>query len=172
MDEGIAMSELTIKIATDSDIQTIRTLAHAIWPVSYRDMISAEQISYMLQMMYSEDSLKRQMHDESCTFLIAEQDHTPLGFASYAAVGDGRFKLHKLYVLPAKQGSGVGKRLLHEVLQMVVHAGGSSIELQVNKHNKAKDFYRAMGFAVERELVLDIGGGFVMDDYVMTKKLN
>jgi len=125
----------------------------------------------MLQMMYSEDSLKRQMRDESCVFLIAGWENSPVGFASYAAIGDGRFKLHKLYVLPAKQGAGVGKMLLQEVLQRIARVSGNSIELQVNKNNKAKDFYHAMGFAVERELVLDIGGGFVMDDFVMVKKM-
>lgn len=165
------MIELTIRIATRSDIATIRNLAHAIWPVSYKGMISDEQISYMLQMMYSEDSLLRQMSDEGCVFLIAEQEESPVGFASFSLIDDGNYKLHKLYVLPAMQGNGIGKCLLLEVLHMVNKEAGTSVCLQVNKNNKAKKFYSLMGFDVEKELVLDIGGGYVMDDYLMVKKL-
>jgi hypothetical protein len=45
--------------------------------------------------------------------------------------------------------------------------GARFIELNVNKHNSAVDFYLKMGFAKQREMVLDIGQGYVMDDYVM-----
>ncbi len=42
--------------------------------------------------------------------------------------------------------------------------------LQVNKRNTdAIGFYRSAGFEVIREAVMDIGGGFVMDDYLMAK---
>ena len=42
--------------------------------------------------------------------------------------------------------------------------------LQVNKQNTgAVGFYTAAGFEVIREAVFEIGGGFVMDDYVMRK---
>jgi ribosomal protein S18 acetylase RimI-like enzyme len=44
--------------------------------------------------------------------------------------------------------------------------------LQVNKRNvNAIASYRKYGFAVRTSTVDDIGRGFVMDDYVMEKKL-
>lgn len=165
------MRAVIIKTATASDIPTIKNLAHDIWPVVYRDMISIDQINYMLKMMYSDDSLHRQMFDESCTFLIAFNENCPVGFASYSPLNHGKFKLHKLYVLPTMHGNGIGKKLLITVFKMIVELDGKSIELQVNKNNKAKEFYHAMGFEVEKEMVLDIGGGFMMDDFVMVKKM-
>jgi ribosomal protein S18 acetylase RimI-like enzyme len=160
-----------IRTATTNDIELIRAIAHEVWPVSYRDMISPEQIAYMLDMMYSKESLLRQMNDEACCFLIAQGAAEAKGFASFSEVSDHRFKLHKLYVLSTEQGKGTGTMLLNEVVRRVQLKGGVSIELQVNKHNKAFHFYSAHGFVVDHELVLDIGEGYAMDDYVMVKKL-
>jgi ribosomal protein S18 acetylase RimI-like enzyme len=39
--------------------------------------------------------------------------------------------------------------------------------LQVNKDNKAVEFYKKVGFHIEKEALFDIGHGFVMDDYIM-----
>lgn len=161
-----------IRNATTNDIGLIRALAHAIWPVSYRDMISPAQIDYMLGMMYSEESLLRQMNEEGCVFLIAETEGGEVGFASYSKVTQSGYKLHKLYVLPSEQGKGTGKKLVNEILERLKLDGGKTIELQVNKNNKAVHFYSGMGFSKARELVLDIGGGYVMDDYIMVKELD
>ena len=46
-------------------------------------------------------------------------------------------------------------------------AGDKRIILNVNKANNAKNVYESQGFTVRKELVLDIGGGYVMDDYIM-----
>jgi ribosomal protein S18 acetylase RimI-like enzyme len=165
------MNEFKIRTASVSDIETIRNLSHAIWPVVYKEMISSEQIGYMLQMMYSQDSLMRQMTDEACVFLIAEYNDAPIAFASYSLLNDTHYKLHKLYVLPEMHGKGYGKMLMSEITKRAIEAGGSSITLQVNKNNKAVHFYHALGFTVASELVLDIGGGFVMDDFIMLKQL-
>jgi ribosomal protein S18 acetylase RimI-like enzyme len=164
------MAEM-IRPATINDIELIRAIAHEVWPVSYSDMISPAQIAYMLDMMYSKESLIRQINDEGCSFLIAENTDEPKGFASFSEVSEQHFKLHKLYVLSTEQGKGTGTMLLNEVVRRAQLKGGVSIELQVNKHNKAFHFYTAHGFVVDHELVLDIGEGYVMDDYVMVKKL-
>ena len=42
----------------------------------------------------------------------------------------------------------------------------------MNKHNAgAIAAYRRLGFAMREEVVVDIGNGYVMDDYVMAKAL-
>ncbi|TXI77628.1 MAG: hypothetical protein E6Q44_13280 [Flavobacteriales bacterium] len=57
---------------------------------------------------------------------------------------------------------------------MVVHhvalSGDTAVELNVNKRNPAKAFYERHGFVVERDEVLDIGQGHVMDDHVMVRR--
>jgi len=163
---------MSIREASTSDIPAIRSIAHATWPVAYAAIITPAQIAYMLDLMYSEAALLDQLHVKGHRFLLAEQDGKPIGFAGfehhYAA---GRSRLHKLYVLPAVKGTGVGHALLEAVLMAAMQAGDTAVELNVNKHNPAKEFYARHGFMIERDEVIDIGHGFVMDDHVMVRSL-
>jgi diamine N-acetyltransferase len=163
------MSQL--RTATSHDIETIRQLAEEVWPVAYGAILKPGQIEYMLDMMYSSSSLLKQMEEEGCEFIIAELDK-PVGFASFSEIGDGLFKLNKLYVLSTMQGLGVGSRLAREVIRRCEERGGTLLELQVNKNNEAKLFYEGLGFEVDHEDVFDIGQGYVMDDYIMRYALN
>jgi len=161
------MESPTIRIATSSDFTAIRSVVHEVWPIAYREMITAEQIAYMLEWMYSDASLSKQVDEEGCVFLVYEEGNHVLGFASFSEIETSLFKLHKLYVYTHLHGKGIGKALLDEVKKRASIRGGTAIELQVNKKNVAQHFYTKQGFTVDRELVLDIGEGFVMDDYVM-----
>ncbi len=121
----------------------------------------------MLEWMYSGESLRKQVDDEGCVFLVWEEETLVQGFASFSEIEPSIFKLHKLYVFTHLQGKGIGRFLLDEVKKRAAALGGKAIELQVNKKNVAQHFYTKQGFSIDRELVLDIGNGFVMDDYVM-----
>lgn len=82
------------------------------------------------------------------------------------------FKLHKLYLLPELHGHGLGSRLLQHVEHEARKLGGCRMILTVNKRNaKAIAAYQRNGFVIAESVVTDIGGGFVMDDYVMAKDL-
>jgi ribosomal protein S18 acetylase RimI-like enzyme len=161
------MESSTIRIATSSDFHTIRKVVHEVWPIAYREMITPEQISYMLEWMYSDESLHKQVTEEGCVFLVYEEDNIVQGFASFSEIEKSVFKLHKLYVYTSLHGKGIGRALLDEVKKRAVDLGGKTIELQVNKKNVAQHFYIKQGFSIDHELVLDIGEGFVMDDFVM-----
>ena len=161
------MSKHTIRTATATDFAAIRAVVHEVWPIAYREMITPDQISYMLEWMYSDESLHKQMKEEGCIFLVYEEGNIIRGFASFSEIENTLFKLHKLYVFTAMQGKGIGKALLNEVKKCSAALGAKAIELQVNKKNVAQHFYTKQGFTLDRELVLDIGEGFVMDDYVM-----
>jgi Acetyltransferases len=79
----------------------------------------------------------------------------------------GIYKLHKIYVLPYNQGKGTGKFVITEIIRAISRKGGKGLQLNVNRNNKAKDFYEKMGFVVIREEDIDIGNGYFMNDYVM-----
>jgi ribosomal protein S18 acetylase RimI-like enzyme len=160
-----------IRTATPADFAAIRTVVHEVWPIAYREMITSEQIQYMLEWMYSDESLHKQVAEEGCVFLVYEEDNMVQGFASFSEVANMLFKLHKLYVYTTLHGKGIGKALLDEVKKRAANLGGKAIELQVNKKNIAQHFYSKHGFTIDRELVLDIGEGFVMDDFVMRAEL-
>ncbi|MCX2475421.1 GNAT family N-acetyltransferase [Pedobacter sp. MC2016-05] len=159
---------ITLRKAKEQDIEVIRAIAAETWPSTYLDIIGQEQIDYMLEKMYSKGELLGQLL-EGHIFIIAEDNENQFGFAGYSIIDHEKriYKLHKLYVLPSAHGKGVGKILINEVFNQVKDAGGSTLELNVNKHNKAKDFYLKGGFSIKESVKLDIGGGYFMDDYVM-----
>jgi len=162
---------VTIRQAVVSDLPAIRQVAEGTWPVAYAGMISAAQIAYMLDMMYSMDALHEQLA-KGHIFHLAEDGGRPVGFAGFEHhYTDGRTRLHKLYVLPALKGTGLGRRLVERVVQATLRSGDRAIELNVNKRNPAVRFYHHLGFTIERDEVLDIGQGFVMDDHVMLLQL-
>ena len=164
------MSEIIITRAGLSDRAFIRSVSERTWPSTYGHIISQEQIDFMLDWMYSDASLEKQMNT-GCEFYIASTqnengDLDPVGFCS-VSLEEGAHKLNKLYVLPAAQGTGAGKALLNKAIDVAKAAGSTSLFLQVNKQNTAYTFYLKKGFIKELEFKFDIGNGFYMDDYVM-----
>lgn len=162
----------TIRAATVADIPTIVALAEATWEPTYRFIISREQIDYMYRVIYTPASLQRQMQEQGHQFLLLlDEDEQPGGFASYSQKdAPGLYHLNKIYILPSHQGRGFGQRLLHAVEAAVRAAGGTTLELNVNRHNPALAFYEHEGFVRHREEDIPIGP-YWMNDYVMRKEL-
>ena len=158
-----------IRKATIADIPLVRELTFKVWPQTYAAIISAQQIKFMLEMMYSEASLKKQMN-EGAQFIIVYDESEPVGFASYQEVSPTIFKLHKIYVLSSQQRKGTGRFMMEHIIENILQLGATSLELQVNRHNKAKRFYENLGFMVSEEADFDIGNGYFMNDYIMEKK--
>jgi N-acetylglutamate synthase-like GNAT family acetyltransferase len=163
-------SNIIIREATERDIVLINQLAHAIWPSAYSKILSAHQLNYMLELIYNETSLQKQFN-EGHHFLIVEEDKKPIAFADYNQLKDDVYKLQKIYVLPDQQGKSVGKLLIKYVTNLVKKEGGKTLLLNVNRHNKAKQFYEHIGFKVISEEDIDIGEGYFMNDYIMSYQL-
>ena len=159
---------LSIRPADLDDINTIGFLAQQIWPSTYGGILEPEQLEYMLKLIYSPASLRRQMIDEHHQFVIVEQGEEAIGFASWSKTKEkGVFKLHKLYVLPGQQGKGLGRTLLQYLFGEIRPAGGKKLRLNVNRYNRAKQFYERLGFAVVGEEDVPIGNNYFMNDYIM-----
>lgn len=155
-----------IRKATDKDFTIIEQIAHTTWPIAYGNIISKEQLDYMLELMYSTPSLENQLANGH-QFYLFEIDTKPIGFASVSKEANNIFKLNKLYVLPTTQKTGAGKALLLQAIEHAKNNGGKQLVLQVNKVNNAKDFYLKHGFTILEEKVLELEHGYVMDDYIM-----
>ena len=164
------VSNITIRKATTEDISVIQRLAHATWPYTFKEILSAEQIKYMLELIYSKTSLKKQLA-EGHNFLIAEENDTPIAYADYSLLKDDIYKLHKIYVLPQQQGKGIGKLLIEYIIDAIKKSNAATLLLNVNRYNEAKAMYERLGFKVIGEEDIDIGEGFFMNDFIMEKKL-
>ena len=230
--------------ATRDDLQSIHDMAQVVFRHTYRDILSPEQMEYMMDMMYSLPNLRAQLdeghhyyiaymspdqetntHQESsthqedtaphedgapcrCNDLASSDDSAsavcnaqasvlpvPCGYVSVQHEGpdqDGTeiFHLHKIYVMPEAQGSGVGMRLFQTVVQHVksvlqarsasdgasaiinpelaaAQSAKARIELNVNKFNSAVNFYKHLGMRILLEEDFPIGNGFYKTDYIM-----
>jgi GNAT superfamily N-acetyltransferase len=161
----------SISNAGIEDIPLIRELCFKVWPQTYAPLLSEEQVSYMLELMYSEASLREQINAGAQFIILRTELDEPVGFASYQAIDPGVFKLHKLYVLPSEQGKGSGRFIIDTIISRIKEKGAHSLRLQVHKKNNARLFYDKLGFVIIEDLRLDIGRGYIMDDYIMEKKI-
>jgi ribosomal protein S18 acetylase RimI-like enzyme len=165
-----------IRGARPADLAAVAELAGRVWRACYPGIISAAQIEYMLARMYDLAVLEREIAEQGIRYELLEDGGVLVAFAAWgpatADAGEERSKLHKLYVDPARQRRGHGRRLLDHVQAAARAAGARRLILKVNKRNApAIAAYRRSGFAVAAGMVTDIGGGFVMDDWIMEKPL-
>jgi GNAT superfamily N-acetyltransferase len=161
---------MTFREANIDDRALIYDLAVPAWEAAYAEILSGEQIKYMLKKMYSAESLKRQM-DAGHRFFIAYTGK-PVGFISLNPKAANHYILEKLYVLPDEHGTGAGRFLVEKAEEYIRnrHPGQTVlIELNVNRNNKAVGFYKRMGFHIDRLTDEDIGNGFYKNDYIMQK---
>ncbi len=163
-----------IKTAGTDQIGVIRTLAIQIWHKVYTDIITPQQLDYMLTMMYSHESLQYQIEKQHHIFLIAYEDNDPVGFAAYFPKDDISptiYRLDKIYVLPERHGKGIGKKIIEHIISIIKNEGTCLLELNVNRKNKAISFYKKLGFMIIKEVDNPIGEGYFMNDYVMALTL-
>jgi ribosomal protein S18 acetylase RimI-like enzyme len=159
---------MKMTVCNKEQLSIVRDLAYTIWPSSYGKILSEAQLDYMLDTFYSIGNLQKQM-DVGQVFELVVENNNFIGFVSYEfnCKQTELLKLHKIYLLPETQGKGFGKSMIDEVIIIAKSNNQKGIYLNVNKYNIAKFFYEKVGFTIVKEEVIDIGNGFVMDDYVM-----
>jgi len=170
---------VTLTPVSEQDFAVLRELADTIWRQHYSAIISVGQIDYMLAGRFSDDALWEHVQAADRWLDLLRVGEKPVGYCGYELAGmddDGStpaaMKLGQLYVLESCRGMGLGRHMLRHVEDRASERGSGGLWLQVNKKNAAAiGFYRSAGFEVIREAVLKIGGGFVMDDYVMAKRV-
>ena len=163
---------VSIRYATPEDINTIGFLAQQTWPIAYGSILSGDKIDYMLKLFYQPSSLVKQMLELKHSFILVEEEEEPLGFASFSPLPEnGAYRIHKLYILPGKQGKGLGKAMIDYIQEAIQPLGASVLRVNVYRKNAAKVFYERLGFSVISEEDIDIGNGYFMNDYVMEKKI-
>ena len=143
-------------------------LTKKIWPVAYGEILSKAQLDYMIDKFYNETAL-RELIQKGHVFYLAQDDiGKDVGFVSYEINCEPqKTKIHKIYVLPETQGTGLGRQFFELVKEKAIENNQKTIFLNVNKYNNAIHFYNKLGFTKVKDEVIDIGNGYVMDDYVM-----
>lgn len=160
---------MRIKIAeTDNDIREIAKLAQVIWHEFFVAILSPGQIDYMVDKFQSYPAIKNAVENEGYSYYMAYDGDDLCGYLGIRDEGDGVIFISKLYVRADKRRNGIASILLNRLAEDFPAA--VKWYLTVNKHNAGSiAVYEKRGFTKARELVTDIGGGYVMDDYVMER---
>ncbi|MBK9284828.1 MAG: GNAT family N-acetyltransferase [Sphingobacteriaceae bacterium] len=159
------MQEVKLSKASLEDIPTISLLADLIWRQHYISLIGESQVNYMLDLMYSKDSLQKQMLEKLHQFYLIQLNKEDIGFISVNEVSSGNWFLNKFYVDQNKAAKGIGTFVFNTLNKQL---SPKKITLTVNKGNfKSINFYFKLGFTIEKTEVFEIGNGYVMDDFVM-----
>ncbi len=160
---------ISIIKATVKNIPEIQEIANKSWVVTYKSIISTQQIDYMLKTMYNTNVLIQQIENQNFEFYICVYSNTSIGFIAFEKnyQNSSKTKIHKLYILPNFQGKGIGKILINHSIKITLQNKNTALILNVNKQNSAKYFYKKLGFTISYQEVINIGNGFVMDDFVM-----
>lgn len=167
-------ADFHISAVSATELASLCALAREIWLQHYPGIITVRQIEYMLAQRYSADSILQQLQTNQAWWDKLEVKGELCGFASYERADEANvMKLDKLYVHQLVRGKGYGSALIDHVARVAAREGMSRLSLQVNKYNHASvAAYRRAGFVVSRQIKADIGNGFFMDDFVMSRPLS
>lgn len=157
---------MKIRKAILSDIPVIKEIAEKAWRPTYDHILTEQQTLYMLDLMYNSLTLENQIKGNIAFFMVDLGQET-VGYFAVENVSDQNVKLHKLYLDPTQKQKGLGRIIIQYIKDWALTNQRNRIILNVNKNNSAVLFYQKVGFTIIEEMILDIGEGYVMDDFVM-----
>ena len=150
-----------------TDYAAIQHLSKEIWHDHYVPMVGQAQVDYMLGRFYTPEALAQQAA-EGQQFWLVKQDEIVCGYLGVTEREAGDYFLNKFYLSTHLQGKGLGEKVFDTLI--FNYNDLKTIRLQVNINNyKSINFYFKVGFKIEKRFVLDIGEGFMMDDFIMIK---
>ncbi len=157
------------QVTSDEQIEQVASLAHEIWTEHYTSIIGIEQVNYMLDKFQSSTVIKEQIAEGLYYFLLVNDK--PIGYLGLKVESHNLF-VSKIYILASFRNQGYGK-LLMQFTENFAHTNHcNQLKLTVNKYNLATiQAYKKLGFSQKREVVFDIGNGYIMDDYEMVKPI-
>ena len=156
------------KVSSDTELREISELADTVWHECFTDIISLEQIDYMVEKFQSYKPMTSQIAEQDYSYYAVRENAELCGYIGVKPERDNRFFLSKLYLRSDKRGRGIASLMLKKVFEEAENCGKEKVYLTVNKHNeRAIAVYLRTGFVIADKAVTDIGNGYVMDDYIM-----
>jgi len=164
---------IQITEASVKDIAKIQEIANITWPITYGEILTAEQLAYMLDLIYSDEALLKQIQNKEQLFYLISDSNSVIGFIGieHGYKNETITKIHKIYLLPETQGKGYGKIFFEEIEKMALENNSNELLLNVNRFNTALNFYKKLGFEIKETVDIEIGNGYLMEDYVMVKNI-
>jgi diamine N-acetyltransferase len=160
-----------LPVSTTTQIADVARMAHEVWNEYYAPLIGQAQVDYMVAKLQSAEAMQSQI-DSGYEYFQIQHSGRSIGYAAIRHdAADARVLISKLYVLAAHRKSGTGRQALALLERRARERGATYLWLTVNKANPSVRAYERLGFKIVDAMVVDIGGGYVTDDYKMEKDL-
>jgi ribosomal protein S18 acetylase RimI-like enzyme len=161
-----------VPVTTAAQVAEVARMARVIWNEYYVQLIGQAQVDYMVAKFQTAEAMQAQI-DSGYEYFHIRQGADVIGYAAIRHdAADARVFISKLYVLAEHRKSGVGRKCLEMIEVLARERGARHLWLTVNKGNPSVKAYERLGFSIAEAIVMDIGGGFVMDDYRMEKPVS
>jgi diamine N-acetyltransferase len=161
-----------LPVSTTTQVAEVARMAHEVWNEYYVPIIGRAQVDYMVAKFQTVEAMQSQI-DSGYEYFQIQQAGEIIGYAAIRHdASDARLFISKLYVLAAHRKSGAGRKCLELIEHMAQDRGATHLWLTVNKGNPSVRAYERLGFRIVESMVMDIGGGYVMDDYRMEKPVS
>jgi ribosomal protein S18 acetylase RimI-like enzyme len=168
--ESLGMIVEFRRAVSGEDVAEVARLAREIWSEHYPRIIGQEQVDYMIEKFQSAKAIAEQIAAGFEYYFIV-LDGTSAGYLAVVEEPESSsLLLSKIYVRKQSRGIGLGEAALRLAEDICGKHNLRSIRLTVNKYNaRSIAWYEHMGFSNAGPSLRDIGGGFLMDDFVMEK---
>lgn len=149
------------------NITELANLASEIWHEYWVEILTPEQIDYMVENFQSEKAISNQIKNENYVYFFINVDNENAGYIGLSKKQDHLF-LSKLYIKKEFRHKGLGTKAFDFIKNFAKENNYTNIILTVNKYNtNTINAYKKWQFKEIDSVVTDIGNGFVMDDYIM-----
>lgn len=155
-------------VHTSKAIETVAHLAHKIWNLHYVPIIGQQQVDYMLDKFQDKEAIKHQIENGYDYFIIEHQKEACGYLALVTNNEEKKMMISKIYIDSDFRNLNLGSQLMNFAIEEAKKRGSRLIWLTVNINNsKSIEWYQKRGFTIKENIKIDIGNGFVMDDYLM-----
>lgn len=162
-------------VRTTDDRQRLAALADEIWHEYWPALIGDAQTDYMVENFQSLEAIERDMREHAYEYWLmrAEDDGRIAGYTGGRVEPEtNRFFISKIYLRAEERGHGFASQTIRFYEDLCRARGLAAMYLTVNKHNDlGVRAYRGKGFETIDSVETDIGQGFIMDDFIMEKRI-
>jgi GNAT superfamily N-acetyltransferase len=157
--------EITIRRASPEDAGMLTDLAARTFYDAFAASNTPENMQAYMESSFTQSRFREDLTDPRSTFLIADVDGEPGGYARMHAgpapecvTGPNPIEIVRLYVEQRWLGGGVGRELMQACLDEARRRAHQTAFLGVWEHNRrAIAFYRKWGFEIVGSHILVVG---------------
>lgn len=157
-----------LPVITNQGINQLFEVVQVIWKDVFTPIIGSEQVAYMLKNYQSIENITHEINEGARYFLLTYENQA-VGYTAYEETEEHIY-ISKLYLAEGVRGKGLSSDIFnwYETL-----AKGKKLHLNVNQGNKlAISVYEHRGFERVGERYVEIGEGYIMNDYIYEKNLS